>query len=627
LGAGAGALMLVLAWRSEAAVAAHYDAIMQLNGVSAGAYSEDTRESDGRLVDTVRQTMVLNRLGSRVSIDGTDTFYEDAEGRLLGGHFESSSAKDALVTDLQVKGQVLELSNRAGDKAYRHSVAFEGPVIGPEGVRRIMRRIRRGASDASYQTFVSAVGGLAKVTLNFKGAQTIQVEGRPVSAFKYAETIAGLPGELTLWTDAEGYTLEGSQDSPFGPITFVRGAPDAAVLAAGAALPEEVYEKTIAVSNVRLPHARMLDALTLEITKKPGAEEGWPDFASAGQRVLSETPRRVVLQITRADRSGAVDRATPTADDLSSNALVESDLPEIRAVAKDAAGGETDPWKAAMKLQSWVNRHMTFDAGIAIVPAREVVRDRHGTCVGYSILLASLARAQGIPARIRMGYVYLQDMWGGHAWVEVYARGRWLPLDAAVYYPGVADPARIAASIETGASGTLSGVGALAKLYGKVDIRTLGFRMGDQTREVSAVAVDHQVQGGVYRNPWLGLAVNRLDGFDFADLDSHWPSNAVMSMKGPGGEVSVHQITAAPDQPLAEQVKAVLAGAPGGDRFGAPETAAWQGHPAVRVRSPGATVIAAMRDDQLWMVVAIGPGSGALLDRALEGIAIDDLKG
>jgi len=625
MAAGAGALALGLACQAEARRATHHDSVLQLNGVPAGAYFEDTRETGGRLVDTVSQSLVLNRLGSKVSVAGTDAYYEDAAGRLLGGHFESSSAKDAVVTDLVVKGQMLELTSRAGDKAYTHAAPFQGALIGPEGVRRLMRRIRSGAPQASYQTFVSELGGVARQTLDFQGPETIEVERRRVRAFKYRETTAGQPDALTLWTDAEGYTLEASQGSPFGPVTFVRGKPDAAVLAAGAALPAEVFESTEAVSNVRLPHARELDAITLEIAKKPGAEAGWPDFASADQRVISETPRRVVLRITRADLPGAADRAAPMADELSPNALIQSDLPEIRAAARQATAGETDPWKAALKLQTWVNRHMTFDAGIAIAPASELIRDKHGTCLGYSILLASLARADGIPARIRMGYVYLEDMWGGHAWVEVYAHGRWLPLDASVYEPGVADPARIAASTETGASGTISGVGALARLYGKVNIRTLSFREDGRTIRV-AEAADHQAQGDAYRNPWLGLEVRRPAGFTFADLDAHYPSSMVLSMKGPDGQVSVHQTTATPDRPLSEQVMTLLSGAPGGARFGPPEPVVWNGQPAVKVSSPGSTTIAAMKGDQLWMVIAVGPRPQALLDRVLPGVSIADLK-
>ena len=623
--AGAGALILALGLQAEARGDQHYDSIVQLNGTAAGAYAEDTLEQGGRLVDTVKETMVLNRLGSRVSIEGTDTYYQDAQGRLLGGRFEASSSKDGAGTDLVVKGQTLELTSHSGGKTYVHAVPFQGVAIGPEGIRRIMRRIRSGAPEATYQTFVSTLGALAKVTLDFQGADALRTDGHAVQAFKYREAIAGLPDALTLWTDREGYTVQASQGTPFGPVTFVRGKLGAEVMAAGANLPAEVYERTVAVSNIRLPHARRLDAITLELTKKPGAEDGWPDFASASQRVISETPRRVVLRLTRADLADAVDAAPPTPDDVNPNALIQSDLPEIKAAALQAADGETDPWKAALKLQTWTSRHMTFDAGIAVAPASELVRDRHGTCLGYSILLASLARARGIPARIRMGYVYLEDMWGGHAWVEVYAGGRWTPLDATIYYPGVADPARIGATTETGASGTLGGVGELARLYGKVEVRTLGYRLGGAPADVTADAQDHSVNGDAYRNPWLGLQVEKSTGAAFSDLADHWPDNVVVAMKSESGRVSIHLVTTSPDVSLAEQVRGVLKNVPDAPT-GPLETTRWMGAQAVQLRSPKMAMIAAEKDDQLWMAFASGPDAPAQLGRALPGISIDDLK-
>jgi hypothetical protein len=222
---GAGALTLAAGLGAGAATARHYDAIVQLNGVPAGAYLEDTREDGGHLVDEVKQSLVLNRLGSRVSIDSDDTFDQDAQGRLLGGRFQESSAKDAVVIELRVKGRTLELTSRTGGKDYVRTIPFQGEALGPEGARRLLRQIRSGVPSGSYQTFVPSLGGLAKVTVTYQGRDSVQVEGRPAPAFKYSEVFAGLPGAMTLWTDAEGYTLRASQDSPFGPVAFVRGMP------------------------------------------------------------------------------------------------------------------------------------------------------------------------------------------------------------------------------------------------------------------------------------------------------------------------------------------------------------------------------------------------------------------
>lgn len=626
LASAAAALMAVAAAPVQAGEARHFDAVVRMNGVAAGAYFEDTREVHGQLTDTVKQTLVLNRLGSPVSIDETDVYDQAQSGELLGGRFQTSSSKDVVTTELVVKDHALVLSNQSGGKTYTHSIPFQGEVIGPEGVRRQMRRIRTGPRTAAFQTFVSVLGRLAKTTLTYRGIETTTVEGKPVRTFKYDEAFEGLPGVTTFWTDPQGYTVKASQDSPFGPVEFVRGRADASVLAVGADLPAEVYERTIAISNIRIPHARLLDAVTLEITKKPDAEDGWPNLASANQKVISQTPRRIVLQILRPGVDGAVDTSAPTPDELAPNTLVQSDLPEIRKAALEAVGDETDPWKAALTLQTWTSRHMTFDAGIAAAPASELIRDRHGTCLGYSILLASLARADGIPSRIRLGSVYLEKMWGGHAWVEVYTHGRWSPLDSTIYYPGVADPARFGATTQTGVGGVL-GAGDLAQLYGKIEVRTLGYRLAGSKVEVATGDPDHGVSGDVYQNRWLGLHVAKPEGMAFADLDAHWPTNLVLSMKGTAGTISIRQDTGASDTPLADRLRYLLGQAGAGVQPDDLRPAMWNSVPAVRLDTPDMALIAAQKDDQLWVVSASGREARVLLDKALPGIVIDDLKG
>ena len=48
------------------------------------------------------------------------------------------------------------------------------------------------------------------------------------------------------------------------------------------------------------------------------------------------------------------------------------------------------------------------------------------------MLLAALARARKIPARVVVGLVYVPSLggFGYHMWAELWVQDRWLPLDA-----------------------------------------------------------------------------------------------------------------------------------------------------------------------------------------------------
>ena len=53
-------------------------------------------------------------------------------------------------------------------------------------------------------------------------------------------------------------------------------------------------------------------------------------------------------------------------------------------------------------------------------------------CTQHAVLLAALARARGIPARVEIGLVYAEDHAGFafHMWNAVWIDGHWIPLDA-----------------------------------------------------------------------------------------------------------------------------------------------------------------------------------------------------
>ena len=54
--------------------------------------------------------------------------------------------------------------------------------------------------------------------------------------------------------------------------------------------------------------------------------------------------------------------------------------------------------------------------------------------------------------------------------MEVVVGNDWIPIDAAAYFPGVTDAARFSAFTSSLEEGMSTGIGALAKLYGNIQI-------------------------------------------------------------------------------------------------------------------------------------------------------------
>jgi hypothetical protein len=218
------------------------------------------------------------------------------------------------------------------------------------------------------------------------------------------------------------------------------------------------------------------------------------------------------------------------------NAYIQSDDAEILKATGELVKGEKDVFKAALLLRKWVAENMKFDLGIVFAPATEIFRDRRGTCVGYATLLATMARAAGIPSRVVMGYVYALGMFGGHAWTEVLTGKEWIPLDAAVVNEGAADATRfyfIASSLADG-PGDLS-FGAAQQVFGQIAIEITEFESGGKKVVVPAGAKPYSIESDTYHNPWLGISFRKPADFSFAKLDAVWPDPTVLRLEGPEG--------------------------------------------------------------------------------------------
>jgi hypothetical protein len=603
--------------------------VITIAGVPVGYVHESwTPPGPGEtLVSTSEMKMVLNRLGNKVEIELLTRSEETAEGRLLKVASEMKASMLSTKSEAVVKNGVIEIRSESGGTTYDRTIAFKGELLGPEGIRRLSeRRLKKPGDAVEYQTFAAEAGAVTKGSRKVLARENVRVEGRDVPALKVEEfvEVAGL--KSTAWLGADAGAVRAEMPTPFGLAEIVRADRETALAAAGGGqLPAEMYERSIIRTNIRLPKARALDYLRVKLVHK-NPDEGWPEIKNPHQKTLAETRELLTLEVQRPGvPKSAVRPAAPTAANrefLAPNEYIQSDLPEIRRTAGEIVGGESDAFKASLKLVRWVSENMTFDLGIAFAPAVELLKNRRGTCVGYATLLATLARAAGIPSRVVMGYVYALGMFGGHAWTEVLIGGDWIPLDPTIVSAGVADAARIAfsaSSLAEGAGGLSTG--AASRLFGQVDIKIEAFSVaGGKRRDVPPDSPAFELAGDVYRNPWLGLEVAKPAGFAFAKTEAVWPDATVLSLESPGGaRVEIQEYSLFPWKEF---------GAAAAELFG---RLGIKGTPVERI-TEGRRSVAAVGDSKAalfladapaaWLVVASGENASAVLETVLRGLSL-----
>jgi hypothetical protein len=106
----------------------------------------------------------------------------------------------------------------------------------------------------------------------------------------------------------------------------------------------------------------------------------------------------------------------------------------VTDLAKQIAGNETNPYLQVKKLYYWINDNIPWASALeySIMPCipEYVIENKKGDCGMQSLLLISMARSLGIPAKWQSGWYLLPEEINLHDWVEIYYEGvGWVPVD------------------------------------------------------------------------------------------------------------------------------------------------------------------------------------------------------
>jgi transglutaminase-like putative cysteine protease len=170
---------------------------------------------------------------------------------------------------------------------------------------------------------------------------------------------------------------------------------------------------------------------------------------------------------------------------------------EIRTLAREIVGEETNPVLAARKLYDWVLHNVDYwvkdpknKKASPVGSTTYCLTFRTGNCTDFEALWTSLARAAGIPSRIVYGSFFKPDLDGVdadqsyHCWATFYATGLgWIPHDVAVadMYVGemVATPDNETLMRRTTADGMFGVEPAKVEYYfGNLDERRIAWSIG-----------------------------------------------------------------------------------------------------------------------------------------------------
>ncbi|RMF54677.1 transglutaminase domain-containing protein [Candidatus Woesearchaeota archaeon] len=131
---------------------------------------------------------------------------------------------------------------------------------------------------------------------------------------------------------------------------------------------------------------------------------------------------------------------------------IDSENPDIIAVASELAEGESNMYNVIFNIVKWIEDNINYSLNTLTAEVAQsaswTLKNRYGVCDEITSLFVAMLRSLGIPAKYVSGVAYTnwddRNDWGPHAWAEVYFPTiGWVPFDLTYKQYGYVDASHI----------------------------------------------------------------------------------------------------------------------------------------------------------------------------------------
>ena len=396
----------------------------------------DLNEAEGHHEYLVgnRTILQLNVMGTRQWISVSTRATVDMQYALQDFAFVLSSAGYAINVDGERAGpDTFRATVRSAGSTQRFKVTVPRDAVIYSPMTEMALKALAPGKTVTLRMFNPVTLSAQPVTVRALRRDTIRCRHEDIEATVLAATTEGM--ETLSWIDRDGRVLR--QETPFGwtleacsstEALSVKGATAGGDVLTALAVP--VTGNTAALTTARTARLMLRGAAV-----DPAA------LVSQRQTVIAIASNAVTVDV-RADALPAPDdrgdgaTAADLAPFLASTPFVQAADPALISQAKAIAGSVTNRVQAAMAIYTWVNRNVVKKPSPSLPSALDVLRQREGDCNEHTYLFVGLARAAGLPAKIRVGLTLSDGLLYYHAWPSVYV-GRWVDMDPTLGRPAV----------------------------------------------------------------------------------------------------------------------------------------------------------------------------------------------
>lgn len=403
---------------------------------------------DGRRGMHIRgeQSLHIHRFGQRISQQIRLDSWELTDGRLVrfSSEMNDGVAKIAALGRV-VKGK-LEIEHSTLGNTATSSLDWDpawGGFFAAE--QRLEQKPMAPGESRSFMQLLPMFNKVVQMHLKaIEYESTDLLDGqRELLRIESRIQIEGVVIDSLVWTDERGTTLKTVLPA-LNQVSF-RTTKERALAEASKGQPYDLGPSSVVKVERKLTRPHETTRIVYR-ARLPNADPS-QEFATGSRqsvRRIDEHTAEITVRAVRPPVTEPVDAAgdggPPGPAETQPNGFLQSDDPEVVALAGTIAPDEKDPWRLAMALERAVRDAVrTREFSPAIATAADVARSREGDCTEHAVLLAALCRARGIPSRVAIGLVYFEPVGGFayHMWTEVWTDQHWISLDATLGRGGI----------------------------------------------------------------------------------------------------------------------------------------------------------------------------------------------
>jgi hypothetical protein len=429
---GAGLLAAAcIAWAAAPGHTVWY-AVLDDGGAQIGHASQEVVErADGRdIIDTQRIDVAETR-GRTTNMLWRTTLSLDAQGRVTSMVSYAQAGRSSGRTEARILGNTAEVTRVTGSGRRTVTVTLPPNVRFDTGDGLFAGWNPAAAPRMEFENF--NIDGMA--------VERIVIERVPSAPGDLPGTVAvlrnryegtELRGVARMLIDGDGRIAEVMMPL-FGTGVTLRGTSRARALASHA--PLRIFPAVTMKSPFRIPSPAALGHIRYRFAFKHAIVFAMPETGE--QRVRADA-NGITVDICSGCGPGLGSDPATLADALKPTVWMQSDAPRIRALAARVAGLPSDTAKMEMLIKIGKPYLGPIDF-VGHYSALEALSRKSGDCTEAAVLLAALARAAGIPAKVVNGLTYSQVRYHGvsnafmpHSWVVAFADGKWRSFDLAL---------------------------------------------------------------------------------------------------------------------------------------------------------------------------------------------------